>query len=110
MVSETTPLLDGGGNGGARTPGTPGSAGSPGSPGSSCSPPVTPGIQRTLTDGDREVEVWKPGKSGFWATLSNTLGDIIGTGLLATPIAIAHAGWVVGPLALVIVCGATLWT
>lgn len=84
--------------------------GSNGRPISPSSPPIDRPPQRTYTNGDREVEVWKPGKSGFWATLLNTLGDLIGTGLLATPIAIAHAGWVFGPIALVIVCGVTLWT
>lgn len=95
MASETTPLVGNGSSGG--------SGGSV--PGNTHAAP-----QRTYTNGDREVEVWKPGKSGFWATLLNTLGDLIGTGLLATPIAIAHAGWVCGPLALVLVCGVTLWT
>lgn len=42
--------------------------------------------------------------------LLNVLGDLIGTGLLATPIAIAHAGWVLGPLMLAFVGGITLWT
>lgn len=42
--------------------------------------------------------------------LLNVLGDLIGTGLLACPIAIAHAGWVIGPLLLCLVCGITLWT
>jgi vesicular inhibitory amino acid transporter len=42
--------------------------------------------------------------------LLNTLGDLIGTGLLATPIAIAHSGWVLGPIFLVLVGAVTLWT
>ncbi|BEI91363.1 uncharacterized protein CcaverHIS019_0401830 [Cutaneotrichosporon cavernicola] len=63
-----------------------------------------------LGDDGREVEVWKPGHSGFYQTLLNVLGDLIGTGLLATPIAIAHAGWVFGPLILAFVGGVTLWT
>lgn len=61
-------------------------------------------------DSGREVEVWKPGKSGFSQTLLNTMGDLIGTGLLAVPIAIAHSGWVVGPLMLCAIAGVTLWT
>ncbi|WOO84347.1 Vacuolar amino acid transporter 1 [Vanrija pseudolonga] len=61
-------------------------------------------------DDGREVVIWKPGKSGFGATLLNVLGDLIGTGLLAAPIAIAHAGWVLGPLFLLIICLVTLFT
>jgi len=78
-------------------------------------------------DGDkgREVEVYKPGKSSFGQTvcqdgaihgaiadsqLLNILGDLIGTGLLACPIAIAHAGWIFGPVTLVLIGGFTLWT
>jgi vesicular inhibitory amino acid transporter len=40
----------------------------------------------------------------------NTLGDILGTGLLACPIAFAHAGWVLGPIMLVITGALTLFT
>ena len=40
----------------------------------------------------------------------NTIGDIIGTGLLAVPVAVAHAGWIVGPILLVIIGLVTLWT
>jgi vesicular inhibitory amino acid transporter len=42
--------------------------------------------------------------------LLNCLGDIIGTGLLACPIAIAHLGWVLGPALLVLTGLFTLWT
>lgn len=38
------------------------------------------------------------------------MGDLIGTGLLATPIAIAHSGWIIGPLMLAIIALVTLWT
>ncbi|ORY27209.1 transmembrane amino acid transporter protein-domain-containing protein [Naematelia encephala] len=58
----------------------------------------------------REVDVYVPGKSSFSQTLLNTLGDIIGTGLLACPIAIAHAGWIFGPLFLIIIGAVTLYT
>ncbi|WVR05141.1 hypothetical protein IAU60_002153 [Kwoniella sp. DSM 27419] len=58
----------------------------------------------------KEVEVYEPGKATFSQTLLNVLGDLIGTGLLASPIAIAHAGWVIGPLFLCLICGVTLWT
>ncbi|KAL7424020.1 hypothetical protein Q5752_001605 [Cryptotrichosporon argae] len=58
----------------------------------------------------REVEVYVPGKSSFTQTLLNTLGDIIGTGLLVCPIAIAHAGWVLGPTILLLNGALTLWT
>ncbi|ODN98398.1 solute carrier family 32 (vesicular inhibitory amino acid transporter) [Cryptococcus wingfieldii CBS 7118] len=58
----------------------------------------------------REVDVYVPGQATFNQTLLNVLGDLIGTGLLACPIAIAHAGWVFGPLILCAVCGITLWT
>lgn len=42
--------------------------------------------------------------------LLNTLGDLIGTGLLACPIAFAHAGWIFGPLIMVFIGALTLWT
>ncbi|TYJ56624.1 hypothetical protein B9479_002716 [Cryptococcus floricola] len=58
----------------------------------------------------REVDVYVPGQATFNQTLLNVLGDLIGTGLLACPIAIAHAGWVFGPLILCAVCAITLWT
>lgn len=58
----------------------------------------------------KEVELLLPGKANFSQTLLNVLGDLIGTGLLACPIAIAHAGWILGPLLLCLVSGITLWT
>jgi vesicular inhibitory amino acid transporter len=81
-------------------------------------------------DDGREVEVYVPGKSTSLQTVSparsmglchlargsadfqllNCLGDIIGTGLLAVPIAIAHLGWVLGPTLLVLTGLFTLWT
>ncbi|XAO22634.1 hypothetical protein I312_101407 [Cryptococcus bacillisporus CA1280] len=57
-----------------------------------------------------EVDLIVPGEATFSQTLLNVLGDLIGTGLLACPIAIAHAGWVIGPLLLCLVCGITLWS
>ncbi|WVQ98857.1 hypothetical protein IAU59_005988 [Kwoniella sp. CBS 9459] len=57
-----------------------------------------------------EVEVLEAGKATFSQTLLNVLGDLIGTGILASPIAIAHSGWILGPLFLCIICGVTLWT
>jgi vesicular inhibitory amino acid transporter len=42
--------------------------------------------------------------------LLNTLGDIIGTGLLACPIAFAHAGWILGPILLILIGALTLYT
>jgi vesicular inhibitory amino acid transporter len=38
------------------------------------------------------------------------LGDLIGTGLLAMPIAAAHAGWLLGGIFLLVMAAATLWT
>ncbi|OCF36492.1 solute carrier family 32 (vesicular inhibitory amino acid transporter) [Kwoniella heveanensis BCC8398] len=61
-------------------------------------------------DEGEEVEVLEAGKATFSQTLLNVLGDLIGTGILASPIAIAHSGWVLGPLFLCIICGVTLWT
>ncbi|WVW82950.1 hypothetical protein I302_104965 [Kwoniella bestiolae CBS 10118] len=57
-----------------------------------------------------EVEVYEPGKASFSQTLLNVLGDLIGTGLLACPVAVAYAGWVLGPIFLCMVCAVTLWT
>ena len=42
--------------------------------------------------------------------LLNVLGDLIGTGLLAMPIAAAHAGWLLGGIFLLIMAAGTLWT
>ncbi|WVO18319.1 hypothetical protein L204_106034 [Cryptococcus depauperatus] len=43
-------------------------------------------------------------------TLANILCDLIGTGILASPIAIAYSGWVFGPLILIGISCLTLWT
>ncbi|KAI9634279.1 transmembrane amino acid transporter protein-domain-containing protein [Dioszegia hungarica] len=52
-------------------------------------PGPTPGISRP----DDGLEDYQPGKSTFIQTLLNMLGDLLGTGLLSCPIAIAHLGW-----------------
>ncbi|WWD10011.1 hypothetical protein V865_008144 [Kwoniella europaea PYCC6329] len=65
--------------------------------------------QESQEEGE-EVEVYIPGKASFSQTLLNVLGDLIGTGLLACPVAIAYAGWVLGPIFLCIICAVTLWT
>ncbi|WVQ78385.1 hypothetical protein IAT38_000471 [Cryptococcus sp. DSM 104549] len=57
-----------------------------------------------------EVLANVPGEATFNQTLMNTLGDLIGTGILASPIAIAHAGWVMGPILLMAISMITLWT
>ncbi|KAK8869698.1 hypothetical protein IAR55_000266 [Kwoniella newhampshirensis] len=66
-------------------------------------------VDEDETEGE-EVDVYEPGKASFSQTLLNTLGDLIGTGLLACPVAIAYAGWVLGPLFLCLICGVTLYT
>lgn len=40
----------------------------------------------------------------------NMLGDMIGTGLLACPIAFAHLGWVLGTVLMIFMGLASLWT
>ncbi|WWD16037.1 hypothetical protein CI109_100462 [Kwoniella shandongensis] len=71
--------------------------------------PADADVEEDETEGE-EVDIYVPGKASFSQTLLNTLGDLIGTGLLACPIAIAHAGWVLGPLFLCIICAVTLYT
>ncbi|RXK34646.1 hypothetical protein M231_08097 [Tremella mesenterica] len=58
----------------------------------------------------KEVEVFVPGESTFIQTLLNILCNIIGTGLLACPIALAHAGWILGPILMAMVAATTLYT
>ena len=57
-------------------------------------------IRRDLSDlvggHDSDDEDEFVGRSTFSQALANSLGDLIGTGLLASPIAIAYAGWLVG--------------
>lgn len=57
-------------------------------------------IRRDLSDlvggHDSDDEEEFVGRSTFSQALANSLGDLIGTGLLASPIAIAYAGWLVG--------------
>ncbi|WVO13964.1 hypothetical protein L204_101589 [Cryptococcus depauperatus] len=57
-----------------------------------------------------EVVAFEPGQATFWQTLLNILGDLVGTGILACPIAIAHCGWILGPLFLCVISAVTLWT
>ncbi|CED82422.1 Amino acid transporters [Phaffia rhodozyma] len=42
------------------------------------------------------------GKSTFLQALFNVIGDLVGTGLLASPLAIAYCGWVLGPILLIL--------
>ncbi|KAL7414428.1 transmembrane amino acid transporter protein-domain-containing protein [Mrakia frigida] len=49
---------------------------------------------------EEEDEEEEEGRSTFWQALFNTVGDLVGTGLLACPLAIAYCGWIVGPILL----------
>ncbi|ORX39981.1 transmembrane amino acid transporter protein-domain-containing protein [Kockovaella imperatae] len=62
------------------------------------------------SDRGREVEVYVPGDSSFSQTVLNCLGDLIGQGILACPLAFAYSGWVFGPVMLIGFGGITLYT